>query len=108
MQLRHPMHLEDDQWTWISLEMLSGLWHHTQRKGHPLKNTVLLMPGPSSVDIRWMRRIVPSIFSSGLFMALPFDQSDSWLILAMSSFCSSRPTLVKYALYPVILTSRDR
>ncbi len=35
-----------------------------------------------------------------------FPYSPSWLIRAMSSFCSSLPTLVKYALYPVIRTSR--
>jgi hypothetical protein len=27
----------------------SGLWHHQQRKGQPLKNIVVRMPGPSSV-----------------------------------------------------------
>ena len=30
--------------------MLSGLWHQVQRSGQPLKNTVVRMPGPSSVD----------------------------------------------------------
>jgi hypothetical protein len=59
MQLRHPMHRVPTQCTWIEGEMLSGLWHHTQDSGQPLKKTVLLMPGPSSVDMRWMRRMVP-------------------------------------------------
>ena len=26
---------------------LSGLWHHQQRAGHPFRNTVVLIPGPS-------------------------------------------------------------
>ncbi len=29
-------------------EIDSGLWHQTQRIGHPFTNTVVLRPGPSS------------------------------------------------------------
>ena len=28
-------------------DWLSGLWHHAQRSGQPLRNTVVRMPGPS-------------------------------------------------------------
>jgi len=40
-------------------EMLSGLWHHQQLNGQPLKNTVVLMPGPSWIAYRLMLKIVP-------------------------------------------------
>jgi len=66
-----PMHLDFTQCTWGLGEMLSGLWHHMHVSGHPLKKTVLLMPGPSSVDMRWMRRIVPWCLSSALVMPFP-------------------------------------
>ncbi len=39
--------------------MLSGLWHHRQLSGHPLKNTVVRMPGPSSVENRCKCSISP-------------------------------------------------
>ena len=39
--------------------MLSGLWHQAQRMGHPLKNTVVRMPGPSSVERRCRCRMLP-------------------------------------------------
>ena len=32
--------------------MLSGLWHQRQRSGHPFRNTVVRIPGPSSVERR--------------------------------------------------------
>src|SRR5208337_535513 len=59
IQLRQPMHLDFTQCTWSLFEMLSGLWHQTHFNGQPLKNMVLLMPGPSSVDMRWILRMVP-------------------------------------------------
>ncbi len=31
--------------------MASGLWHQTQASVHPLKKTVVLMPGPSSSEL---------------------------------------------------------
>jgi hypothetical protein len=33
---------------------LSGLWHHQQRSGQPLKKTVVRMPGPSCSEYRMM------------------------------------------------------
>lgn len=97
------MQREPTQCSWTPGEMLSGLWHQMQFSGQPLKKTVLLIPGPSSVDIRWMRRMVAVVsFSfSSLHLASGFPPfriltySASWLIRAMSSFCSSLPTLVK-------------
>jgi hypothetical protein len=38
--------------------MLSGLWHQAQARLQPLKNTVVRSPGPSSVDILWISRII--------------------------------------------------
>ena len=32
----------------------SGFEHQAQRRGHPLKNTVVLTPGPSCREKRWM------------------------------------------------------
>jgi len=59
IQLMHPMHREPTQCTSGLAEMLSGLWHHTHLKEQPLKKTVDLIPGPSSVDIRWILRMRP-------------------------------------------------
>lgn len=53
------MHRVPTQCTCGLPEMLSGLWHHTHLKGQPLRKIVLLMPGPSSVDILWILRMVP-------------------------------------------------
>ena len=41
-------------WFWDS-----GLEHHTQASGQPLKKTVVRMPGPSSMLYRWMLKTVP-------------------------------------------------
>jgi hypothetical protein len=54
--VRHPMQRESIQCTWGLREMLSGLWHHRHRRLQPLKNTVVRMPGPSSVDMRCISR----------------------------------------------------
>jgi len=43
--------------------MLSGLWHQLHCKLHPLKKTVVRIPGPSSVDIRCISRMVASPLS---------------------------------------------
>ena len=37
----------------------SGLWHQGQRRGQPLKKTVVRMPGPSSVLNCWRLKIRP-------------------------------------------------
>jgi hypothetical protein len=70
-QEKQPMHFDFVQWGWRFSEMLSGLWHQTQLKVQPLKKTVLRMPGPSSVDIRWIRRIVPFRFSMSSLIRIP-------------------------------------
>lgn len=52
------MQREPTQRSWTLGEMLSGLWHRGAVQRAASKKTVLLIPGPSSVDIRWMRRMV--------------------------------------------------
>jgi hypothetical protein len=34
----------------LRLSISSGLWHHLQERGQPFKNTVVRIPGPSSVE----------------------------------------------------------
>jgi hypothetical protein len=51
-QLRQPMHRTANHCSSLRGEMLSGLWHQRQESGHCLRNTVDLIPGPSSVDSR--------------------------------------------------------
>ena len=90
-QLRQPMHREAVQCTWGLAEMLSGLWHHTHRKGQPLKKTVLLMPGPSSVDIRCILRMSPC-GCSGSFPVMSqylFPPNDGFRLGAR--YCREKP-----------------
>jgi hypothetical protein len=42
-----PVHAVRKNFTWFSAHMPSGLEHHLQRIGHPLKKTKVRMPGPS-------------------------------------------------------------
>ena len=49
--------------------MLSGFWHQVHLSGQPLKNMVVLMPGPSSVDNLWISSIVAT--DDELFFAIP-------------------------------------
>ena len=37
----------------------SGLWHHRQRRGQPLRNTVVRIPGPSWIEKRWISKTRP-------------------------------------------------
>ena len=39
--------------------VLSGLWHHQQRSGQPLRKTVVRIPGPSWSEYRWMSKTRP-------------------------------------------------
>ena len=57
-QVWQPMQRSPCQTVTGRASMLSGLWHQSQASVHPLKNTVVRMPGPSSVLIRWMFRTV--------------------------------------------------
>jgi len=57
-----PMHRFSSHCIWGFIDMLSGLWHHRQRSGHPLKNTVVRMPGPSSVENLCKCSIIPLRF----------------------------------------------
>jgi hypothetical protein len=61
MHVQHPMQREPTHWTSGYGWMLSGLWHQAHFRLQPLKNTVVLRPGPSSVDIRWISSIRPDI-----------------------------------------------
>ena len=89
------MQLTPIHWSWGLSEMLSGLWHHQHCSVHPLKNTVVRMPGPSSVDIRIISRTVPviSLPVSAVFIVIP--QNLLWLIRAITSSWSSLPTVTK-------------
>ena len=40
-------------------DWLSGLWHHRQRAGQPLRKTVVRMPGPSCSEKRCTLKIRP-------------------------------------------------
>jgi len=40
-------------------DRLSGLWHHQQSSGHPLRKTVVRMPGPSWSEYRWILKTAP-------------------------------------------------
>ena len=48
---------------WIRIsglgDWLSGLWHHQQRSGQPLRKTVVRMPGPSCTAKRSTRNTTP-------------------------------------------------
>ncbi len=95
IQVLHPMHLFSIHCICGLREMLSGLWHHWHASPHPLKNTVVRMPGPSSVDILWMlSTVAASCFSFskvviGLSMLHVFNltilQYLLWLSLAIIS-----------------------
>jgi hypothetical protein len=39
----------------------SGLWHHAHLRGHPFRNTVVRIPGPSSVAYLLMSNTTPSV-----------------------------------------------
>ena len=47
---------------WGLNDHVSGLWHHLQRMLHPFKNTTVLIPGPSWIDILCSEVIRPFIF----------------------------------------------
>jgi hypothetical protein len=48
---------------WGLNDHVSGLWHHLQRMLHPFKNTTVLIPGPSWIDILCSEVIRPFIFA---------------------------------------------
>ena len=37
----------------------SGLQHHLQLRGQPLRKTSVLIPGPSWIEYRWISKTVP-------------------------------------------------
>ena len=41
----------------------SGLWHHTQERGQPLKNITVLMPSPSSNELPFISKIRTFLYS---------------------------------------------
>lgn len=47
----------------------SGLWHHQQASGQPLKKTVVRMPGPSWTENRWMLNMVADLFTCFKFIS---------------------------------------
>lgn len=50
IQFPHKVHLLLSYKISLTGLWLSGLWHHKHLKGHPLKNTVVLIPGPSWIE----------------------------------------------------------
>jgi len=56
MQLKQPMQLRPNHQTPGVFCWLSGFWHQRQRKGQPLRKTVVRMPGPSWVELREMSK----------------------------------------------------
>jgi hypothetical protein len=57
--------------------MLSGLWHQRQHKGHPFRNTVVRIPGPSFTAKRLISNIIPDMIETKmkLFLNSPFEIS---------------------------------
>jgi hypothetical protein len=49
-------------------EMLSGLWHQTHRRGHPLKKTVVRIPGPSWSENLRISKIIPFMKNGALLV----------------------------------------
>jgi hypothetical protein len=73
----------------------SGLQHHRQRPGHPLKKIVVLMPGPSCVEKREILKILPVAFTQTLPKIIMNHMepmvSPINLILAVFMILSMRP-----------------
>jgi hypothetical protein len=57
----HPVHRFPITIAWGVFRCISGLWHHRQRSGHPLKNTAVRIPGPSLTEKGMISLISPSI-----------------------------------------------
>jgi len=69
------------------MEMLSGLWHHEHFKVHPLKKTVVRIPGPSSVDIRTISRTVASLlFIYKIYLSLACNKLINKLLMFFSNY----------------------
>jgi hypothetical protein len=51
MQVPQLMHKSGSNESSASGRRFSGLWHHAQVSGQPLKNTTERMPGPSSSEL---------------------------------------------------------
>ncbi len=47
-------------------EMDSGLWHHQQLRGQPLKKIVVLIPGPSWREYFWILNTQPEVRQASL------------------------------------------
>ena len=52
-QRRQPMQFSASYTIFWEADIDSGFWHQTQERGQPEKNTVVLMPGPSSREFRF-------------------------------------------------------
>jgi hypothetical protein len=52
--------------TLVLNDKFSGLLHHGQDKGQPLKNTMVRMPGPSFNENFWIPEIIPLIAANSL------------------------------------------
>ena len=68
----HPVHFSRFTASWGLAASPKGLLHHRQRKGHPLKNRMVRMPGPSALRKRPMSNKM-AVFS--LMLRPPQDSS---------------------------------
>ena len=68
MQYPQCMHRPGTLISSCSGSMSSGLWHHLQFRGQPLRKTVVLIPGPSSVE----NFCIDPISASNVPSSIPF------------------------------------
>jgi|GEM_PF-3498905 len=53
------MHRSGKNWISGYVCLPSGLWHQKQANVHPLRNTVVRIPGPSWMENRWILKTLP-------------------------------------------------
>jgi hypothetical protein len=78
------MHFMSRTMSWGKGSMDSGLEHQSHRRGHPLKKTVVRIPGPSWMLKRWMLK-------TNALSGLPLRISDCGLRIGFPSFAIWRP-----------------
>lgn len=57
------MHFSPRKSTVGITDWLSGLWHHQQASGHPLRCTVVRVPGPSCIEYFFMSKMIPVLLN---------------------------------------------
>jgi hypothetical protein len=61
MQVPQRMQRSPRQTTSGAADSPSGLWHHEQRSGQPLRKTAVRIPGPSWIEKRRMSKTTPAV-----------------------------------------------